>query len=107
MRAHPLLSMLVLATTVVAEDAPLVENNPIGAQYEALIEPKAPWAISGSVKIASGASGKGVTVEIALAGFPKEGGPFSEHPPVQTIPVTAQTDITSLPHPREARSRGW
>lgn len=78
MRTQSLLSALAVATAVVAEDAPVITNNPIGAQYEAILEAKAPWSVSGSVKIGSEASGEGVTVQIALSGFPDEGGPFSE-----------------------------
>ena len=78
MRAQSIISVLALATAVVAEDAPIVKDNPIGAQYQAEIKGKAPWEVAGSVKIASNAAGKGVTVEIALSGFPTEGGPFSE-----------------------------
>lgn len=79
MRAQSILSVLALATAAVAEDAPIVKNNPIGAQYQAEIKGKAPWEVAGSVKIASNAAGRGVTVEIALSGFPSEGGPFSEY----------------------------
>ncbi|KAL1599769.1 hypothetical protein SLS60_007573 [Paraconiothyrium brasiliense] len=86
MRTQSIFSLLAVAAAVVAEDAPVVEKNPIGAQYEALIKGKAPYEVAGSVKIASGAAGKGVTVEIALANLPAEGGPFMYHIHEKPVP---------------------
>lgn len=86
MRTQSILSLLAVASAVVAEDAPVVEKNPIGAQYEAVLKGKAPYEVTGSLKIASGAAGKGVTVEIAIAGLPAEGGPFMYHIHEKPVP---------------------
>lgn len=94
MRTQSILSLLAVASAVVAEDAPVVENNPIGAQYEVVFKPKAPYDISGSVKIASGAAGKGVTVEVAIAGLPAEGGPFLYHVHEKPVPEDGNCTAT-------------
>ncbi|KAF1975090.1 Cu,Zn superoxide dismutase-like protein [Bimuria novae-zelandiae CBS 107.79] len=87
MRTQSILSLLAVATAVVAEDAPVIESNPIGAQYEALLKGKKDWSsLTGSVKIASAANGTGVSVEIALAGLPTEGGPFMYHIHEKAVP---------------------
>lgn len=79
MLAQSILSVLaVVATTAVAEDAPVINKNPIGAQYQASFAAKKPWNVAGSVKVASGTDGTGVHVQIALSGLPEEGGPFSK-----------------------------
>lgn len=80
MRTQSVLSLLaVAATTVMAEDAPTIEKNPAGAEYVAELKPKAPWDVTGSVKIATGEKGKGVAVKVEMHGLPSEGGPFSEY----------------------------
>lgn len=86
MRSQSIFTLLAAAAAVVAEDAPVVEQNPIGAQYEAILKPKGQFQVSGAVKIASGAAGKGVTVEIAIAGLPAEGGPFIYHIHEKPVP---------------------
>ena len=75
MRTQALVTVLAAAAAVVAENAPVVKHNPIGGQYEASIKSK---TVSGSIKISSGANGKGSHIEIAVSGLPSEGGPFSE-----------------------------
>jgi hypothetical protein len=94
MRTQSIVSLLAAASAVVAQDAPVVKNNPIGAQYQALIKGKAPYAVSGSVKIASGAAGKGVTIEVALANLPTEGGPFMYHIHEKAVPENGNCTAT-------------
>ncbi|KAJ4296609.1 Cell surface superoxide dismutase [Cu-Zn] 4 [Kalmusia sp. IMI 367209] len=94
MRTQSILSLLAVATAVVAEDAPVVTQNPIGAQYEATLKPKAPFAVSGAIKIASGASGKGVSVEVAISGLPTEGGPFMYHIHEKAVPEDGNCTAT-------------
>ncbi|KAJ4354396.1 Cell surface superoxide dismutase [Cu-Zn] 4 [Didymosphaeria variabile] len=94
MRTQSIFSLLAVATAVFAEDAPVVDSNPVGAQYEALIKGKAPYEVSGSVKIASGAAGMGVSVEIALANLPAEGGPFIYHIHEKSVPEDGNCTAT-------------
>ncbi|KAF2447783.1 Cu,Zn superoxide dismutase-like protein [Karstenula rhodostoma CBS 690.94] len=93
MRTQSIFTLLAVASAVAAEDAPVVEQNPIGAQYEALLDPTKHWGVSGAVKIASGAAAKGVTVEVALANLPSEGGPFIYH--IHEKPVPADGNCTA------------
>jgi len=80
MRIQSLLTLVATATAVTAQgsDAPEVTNNPIGAQYIAELKPTAKSNLSGSVKISTAPNGVGVQVEVAVAGLPATGGPFSE-----------------------------
>lgn len=77
MRAS-LLSLVAAAAAASAQstDAPVVQGNPVGAQYLATLPIKAGSSLGGSVQAESAPDGKGVLFSISLSGLPTEGGPF-------------------------------
>lgn len=78
MRTSSLLPLLAAATAASAQSAPVVQGNPVGAQYLAELPNKTTTTVRGSVQIQSAADGKGVDVSVAISGLPKGSGPFSE-----------------------------
>jgi hypothetical protein len=78
MRTQSMLSVLAVATAATAQTqpAPVVANNPVGAQYLAVLPDST--TLRGSVQIQSCSTGMGVDVSVAVSGLPAEGGPFSE-----------------------------
>ena len=83
MRTQSILSVLAVATAVAAQtqSAPVVAQNPVGAQYIAELPDKKTTTLRGSVQIQSSSDGKGVDVSVAVSALPAEGGPFSEYYP--------------------------
>jgi hypothetical protein len=81
MRTQSIISVLAVATAATAQTqpAPVVANNPVGAQYLAVLPDKASTTLRGSVQIQSSADGKGVDVSVSVSGLPAEGGPFSKY----------------------------
>ncbi|KAF2794907.1 Cu,Zn superoxide dismutase-like protein [Melanomma pulvis-pyrius CBS 109.77] len=92
MRAS-ILSLFAVASLAFAEDAPVVANNPAGASYLAKLPTKEGSALQGSVSAVSNGDGKGVLIAVAIAGLPKEGGPFMYH--IHEKPVAADGNCSS------------
>jgi hypothetical protein len=59
-------------------EAPVVDNNPIGTQYIAMLPNRTDTTVRGAVAVNSNSNGTGANVQISVSGLPAEGGPFSE-----------------------------
>lgn len=79
MRSFALVLGLFALSFAFAEDAPVVEDNPIGMQYIAILPDKSDSAIRGAVAVNSNANGTGANVQISISGLPDKGGPFSQY----------------------------
>lgn len=77
MRAFTLAVGLVALPLAFATDAPVVENNPIGAQYIAVLPDKNDTTVRGAVAISTNSNGTGASVQVSISGLPATGGPFS------------------------------
>ena len=110
---------LVSADTGKLGDAAVVDNNPVGASYEARLPNRPSTSVRGVFLASSNPSGRGVDFQITLDGLPSEGGPFSKSlsPPIHyRLPrirhhpglLPSELPLTephSLPSPRPTRSR--
>ncbi|KAF2120542.1 superoxide dismutase [Lophiotrema nucula] len=74
-------------TSSLVASAPVVTNNPIGANYNANLPVQTKNAVRGSVVAQSNPDGKGVLVNVAIAGLPLEGGPFMYHIHEKPVPT--------------------
>ena len=64
----------LLTPTILADSAPVTNDNPEGAQYVAALP--SGGAVSGSVVASSTYNGTGVRFQVSISGLPKDGGPF-------------------------------
>ncbi|KAF2691000.1 Cu,Zn superoxide dismutase-like protein [Lentithecium fluviatile CBS 122367] len=89
MRTQSILSVLAVATAATAQTlpAPVIESNPVGAQYLAVLPDKSTTTLRGSLQIQSSADGKGVDISVAVSGLPAEGGPFMYHIHEKPVPT--------------------
>lgn len=62
-----------------ASNAPVVQDNPIGTQYIAMLPDKNDTTVRGAVAINTNANGTGANVQVSISGLPATGGPFSKH----------------------------
>lgn len=79
MRAFTLALGLVALPLAFAGDAPVVEGNPIGTQYIAMLPDKNDTTVRGAVAINTNSNGTGANVQVSVSGLPATGGPFSKH----------------------------
>lgn len=82
-------------------DAPVVEGNPPGLVYEAVLpeEPFFPGVdvegnVKGSIIATSAPDGVGVEYKVSFSNLPKEGGPFSYHIHVAPVPENGNCTAT-------------
>ena len=79
MRTFSLALGLVALPLAFAGDAPVVQNNPTGAQYIAKLPDKTNTSVRGAVVVEASANGTGTNVQVSISGLPATGGPFSEY----------------------------
>jgi len=105
--AKSAVAALLFAATVFAVDAP-VEGDPTkitGAGGDAKAYPEQPAGkeyfadfkntkLSGGIIFTPSSGNGGVKVEVKLAGFPKEGGPFTYHIHDQPVPADGNCTLT-------------
>ncbi|KAL1585257.1 hypothetical protein WHR41_05876 [Cladosporium halotolerans] len=96
MRSFALVLGLSALSFAFAEDAPVVEDNPIGMQYIAILPDKSDSAIRGAVAVNSNANGTGANVQISISGLPDKGGPFTYH--IHKCPVAGLNCTTAGSH---------
>jgi hypothetical protein len=70
---------LLAKTLVLADDAPVVTNEPAGAPYIAKLPDSTSNLVRGAVVITSNNNGTGDIVQVSLSGLPKDGGEFRKH----------------------------
>ncbi|QIX01706.1 hypothetical protein AMS68_007223 [Peltaster fructicola] len=75
-RQH-LLTLLPFFLSTYATYAPVVNNNPAGVQYVAVLPDKNDTTIRGTVQISSAPNGTGVNVQISINGMVVSGGPYA------------------------------
>jgi hypothetical protein len=78
MRSFSLALGLFALPLAFAGDAPVVQDNPTGAQYIAKLPDKNNTSVRGAVVVATSANGTGTNVQVSISGLPATGGPFSE-----------------------------
>lgn len=78
MRAFNLALGLVALPLAFAGDAPVVEGNPIGTQYIAVLPDKNNTSVRGAVAINTNSNGTGANVQISISGLPAKDGPYSK-----------------------------
>jgi hypothetical protein len=81
MRSFNLALGLFALPLAFAGDAPVVQNNPTGAQYIAKLPDKTNTSVRGAVVVEASANGTGTHVQVSISGLPATGGPFSESCP--------------------------
>ncbi|KAM0722877.1 hypothetical protein Q7P37_001075 [Cladosporium fusiforme] len=86
MRAFTLALGVVALPLAFATDAPVVEGNPIGTQYTAVLPDRNDTDIRGAVMVNTNSNGTGANVQVSISGLPEEGGPFSYH--IHRFPVS-------------------
>jgi hypothetical protein len=79
MRSFSLALSLIALPLAFAGDAPVVQDNPTGAQYIAKLPDKTNTSVRGAVVVATSANGTGTSVQVSISGLPATGGPFSEY----------------------------
>jgi hypothetical protein len=82
MRSFSLALGLFALPLAFAGDAPVVQDNPTGAQYIAKLPDKNNTSVRGAVVVATSANGTGTNVQVSISGLPATGGPFSESCPI-------------------------
>ncbi|KAF2431746.1 Cu,Zn superoxide dismutase-like protein [Tothia fuscella] len=97
-----LVSAQAPATAPSIAPAKAVTNNPEGHTYVATLPATA--TVQGAVSVSAGQGGKGVTYDIKLHGFPKEGGPFMYH--VHEKPVPSDGNCTGAGAHLDPTKRG-
>jgi hypothetical protein len=69
----------VPATGEPSNEAPVVENNPLGTQYIAMLPNRTDTTVRGAVAVNTNSNGTGGNVQVSISGLPATGGPFSEY----------------------------
>lgn len=78
MRTFNLALGLVALPLAFAGDAPVVEGNPIGTQYIAVLPDKNNTSVRGAVAINTNSNGTGANVQVSISGLPAKDGPYSK-----------------------------
>lgn len=95
--------------------AAIVEGNPKGVTYQAILPNKNTTGLRGYIAGTSNANGTGVVFNINFYGFPdfETFGPFSKLPCLLSSQLSTACDqssltpCASLPHSRPARIKRW
>lgn len=72
-----LVALLSLALSTHATIAPVVNNNPAGVQYVAVLPDKNDTTVRGTVQVSSAPNGTGVSIQVSINGMSPQGGPYS------------------------------
>ena len=70
MRSFNLALGLFALPLAFAGDAPVVQNNPTGAQYIAKLPDKTNTSVHGAVVVEASANGTGTNVQVSISGLP-------------------------------------
>ncbi|GAM87739.1 hypothetical protein ANO11243_057660 [Dothideomycetidae sp. 11243] len=76
-------------------DAPVITNNPVGAQYLATFTATAQNTVNGNVQISTYPNGQGVTIQMSMSGFPGENQVSDYLYHIHTDPVPADGNCTA------------
>lgn len=117
---------LCASSVALAADAPVVKDNPIGAQYLATMPAAGDAGVYAQFAVMSGPSGEGVSFAININGKTFENGPFREYLPTplsflrvailssvirgatnRTLNERISNSSRSLPHSRTCGSLRW
>ncbi|GAB7325749.1 hypothetical protein MBLNU13_g09704t2 [Cladosporium sp. NU13] len=86
----------VPSTEESSTEAPVVDNNPIGTQYTAILPNRTDTTVRGAVAVNSHSNGTGANVQISVSGLPAEGGPFMYH--IHKFPISGLNCTTAGSH---------